>query len=100
MFLEQGTPNPEGCSVYFVVGDADELYEFQRANGVEIVVPPEDRPYGLRDYTVRDLYGYVSPSGIASTTPGRLSRSSASMSRCGWRSASPLCSTTWPSTSG
>ena len=58
IFLEQGTPNPKGCSVYFVVGDADELYEFQRANGVEIVEPPGDRPWGLRDYTVRDLHGY------------------------------------------
>ncbi len=58
MFLERGEPNPKGCSVYFVVGDADELYEFQRASGVEIVVPPEDRFYGLRDYRVRDLHGY------------------------------------------
>jgi catechol 2,3-dioxygenase-like lactoylglutathione lyase family enzyme len=58
MFLEQGTPSPEGCAVYFVVGDADELYEFQRANGVDVVEPPGDRHYGLRDYRVRDLYGY------------------------------------------
>jgi uncharacterized glyoxalase superfamily protein PhnB len=58
MFLELGTPSPEGCSVYFVVGNADELYEFQRASGVEIVLPPEDRFYGLRDYRVRDLNGY------------------------------------------
>jgi catechol 2,3-dioxygenase-like lactoylglutathione lyase family enzyme len=58
MFLEQGTPNPEGSSVYFVIGSADELYEFQRANGVEVVVPPGDRLYELRDYTVRDLHGY------------------------------------------
>ena len=59
MFLEQGTPSPKGCSVYFVIDNADELCDFQRANGVEIVVPPEDREYGLRDYSVRDLYGYV-----------------------------------------
>ena len=59
MFLEQGPPNPKGCSVYFVIDNADELYEFQRANGVEIVVPPDDREYGLRDYTVKDLYGYM-----------------------------------------
>jgi catechol 2,3-dioxygenase-like lactoylglutathione lyase family enzyme len=59
IFLEQGTPNPKGCSVSFVVGDADELYEFHRANGIEIVAPPEDRPYGIRDYAVRDLHGYV-----------------------------------------
>ncbi len=58
MFLELGTPSPKGCSVYFVVGDADELYEFQRDSGVEIVLPPEDRFYGLRDYRIRDLHGY------------------------------------------
>ncbi|RPI26362.1 MAG: hypothetical protein EHM61_11980 [Acidobacteria bacterium] len=59
IFLEQGTPDPAGCALYFVVGDADELYEFQRANGVEVVTAPGDRPYGLRDYVIHDLYGYV-----------------------------------------
>jgi catechol 2,3-dioxygenase-like lactoylglutathione lyase family enzyme len=58
VFLEQGTPNPTGFSLAFVVGNADELFEFQRDNGVEVVVPPEDREYGLRDYAVRDLYGH------------------------------------------
>lgn len=59
VFLQQGAPNPQGCAMHFVVGDADELHEFHHANGVEIVTPPEDRPYGLRDYTVRDLHGYI-----------------------------------------
>ena len=58
LFLLQGRPNPAGCSVYFVVGDVDELFEFHRANGVEIAVEPGDREYGLRDYAVRDLHGY------------------------------------------
>ena len=58
MFLERGTPSPAGCSVYFVVGDADELHEFHRAGGVEVVVPLGDRLYGLRDYRIRDLHGY------------------------------------------
>jgi catechol 2,3-dioxygenase-like lactoylglutathione lyase family enzyme len=58
LFLRQGTPQPEGCSVSFVVGNADELFEFQRANGVEIAIPPGDREYGLRDYSVRDLHGH------------------------------------------
>lgn len=58
IFLEQGTPNPEGCSVFFLISQADELWEFQRANDVEIVAPPGDRPYGIRDYTIRDLHGY------------------------------------------
>jgi catechol 2,3-dioxygenase-like lactoylglutathione lyase family enzyme len=58
VFLEKGTPCPQGCGIYFVIGDADELYEFQRSRGVEVVEPPNERQYGLRDYTVRDLDGY------------------------------------------
>lgn len=58
IFLERGTPGPEGCTLYFVVGDADRLFEYQVANGVEVVSTPTDRPYGLRDYRVRDLHGY------------------------------------------
>lgn len=59
LFLEAGTPAPQGCSLYFVVGDADELYGFHRARGVPIVEAPGDRPWELRDYTVRDLDGYA-----------------------------------------
>lgn len=59
VFLAEGTPDPRGCDLRFVVGDADELHDFHRAQGVEIVEPPGDRPYGLRDYTVRDLNGYL-----------------------------------------
>jgi hypothetical protein len=58
LFLRLGTPEPRGCAVYFVVGSADELYEHQRAMGAEVLDPPEDREYGLRDYRVRDLNGY------------------------------------------
>ncbi|MEX2284387.1 MAG: VOC family protein [Gemmatimonadota bacterium] len=58
VFLERGNPAPEGCTLYFVVGNADELYAFHHANGVEVALPPDDRDYGLRDYTVRDPYGY------------------------------------------
>jgi catechol 2,3-dioxygenase-like lactoylglutathione lyase family enzyme len=58
MFLELGQPAPQGCSVYFVVEDADELYEFHRANGVEVAQAIDDRPWHIRDYTVRDLHGY------------------------------------------
>lgn len=58
MFLQNGTPDPKGCSVYFMVGDADQLYEFHRANGVEVAQEIGDREYGIRDYVVRDLHGY------------------------------------------
>jgi catechol 2,3-dioxygenase-like lactoylglutathione lyase family enzyme len=58
MFLQNGSPCVAGCSVYFRIEDADELFAFQRANGVEVVEPVADRPWGVRDYTVRDLDGY------------------------------------------
>jgi catechol 2,3-dioxygenase-like lactoylglutathione lyase family enzyme len=58
MFLQKGTPDPKGCSVYFLVGDVDQLYEFHRANGVEVAQEIGDREYAIRDYVVRDLNGY------------------------------------------
>ena len=58
MFLRRGTPSPQGCSVHFVIGNADQLFEFQRANGVEVIHAPGNRDYGLRDYRIRDLHGY------------------------------------------
>src|SRR5260370_7799614 len=58
IFLRKGTPDPRGCFVSFMVGDADALYEFHRSQGVEVVEPIDDRPYGIRDYGVRDLHGY------------------------------------------
>ncbi|HXS94501.1 MAG TPA: VOC family protein [Candidatus Limnocylindrales bacterium] len=60
LFLSKGTPvpSPSNGAAFFVVGDADALYEFHRANGVEIPEPIADREYGMRDYAVRDLYGY------------------------------------------
>jgi catechol 2,3-dioxygenase-like lactoylglutathione lyase family enzyme len=60
IFLAKGTPapNPASAAAYFVVDDADRLYEFHRANGVEVIVPIDDREYGIRDYRVRDLNGY------------------------------------------
>jgi catechol 2,3-dioxygenase-like lactoylglutathione lyase family enzyme len=58
VFLQKGAPDPKGCSVYFLVGDADLLFEFHRAQGVEVVQTIGDRDYGIRDYVVRDLHGY------------------------------------------
>ena len=57
IFLERGAPGGDPA-VYFVVGNADDLFEAQVAQGVEVLEPPGDRPYGLRDYMVRDLNGY------------------------------------------
>jgi uncharacterized glyoxalase superfamily protein PhnB len=59
IFLMKGEPAPPGCGVYFVVGDADELYAYHSSRGADIRVVPGDRDYGLRDYTARDLDGYA-----------------------------------------
>lgn len=58
IFLQQGTPNPGASSIYFMVGDADELFAFHQANGVDVLQPPTDQDYQIRDYVVRDLHGY------------------------------------------
>ncbi len=60
IFLAKGTPSPslDAAAAYFLVDEVDPLYEFHRANGVEIARPIDDRPYGIRDYVVRDLDGY------------------------------------------
>ena len=58
IFLTEGKPAPEGCALYFVVSNADELHEMHRSKGVEVVEALGDRSYKLRDYTVRDASGY------------------------------------------
>jgi catechol 2,3-dioxygenase-like lactoylglutathione lyase family enzyme len=60
VFLSKGTPTPssDSAAAYFLVDNADDLYEFHTANGVEIAQAIDDRPYGMRDYRVRDLNGY------------------------------------------
>jgi catechol 2,3-dioxygenase-like lactoylglutathione lyase family enzyme len=63
IFLERGEPSPKGCYMYFLINDANAFYEFHQNNGVEIAVPIADRDYGLRDYAVRDLHGYVMSFG-------------------------------------
>lgn len=57
VFLEAAAPPRSATSVFFVVEDVEALYAFHAAQGVEVLVPPGDREYGIRDYTVRDLAG-------------------------------------------
>jgi len=59
VMLSQGTSNPDGWSVYFVVEDVDELHAFHRDRGVDIVDAPEDKPWGLRQYRIRDPFGHA-----------------------------------------
>lgn len=48
---------PQENALYFVIEDADEMYDFHVSQGVDIMFPPGDRPYELRDYAVRDPWG-------------------------------------------
>lgn len=56
--LGEGKSHSQGASVSFLLDDADELYQFHCANGVEIIRPIENQPWGLREYTISDKYGY------------------------------------------
>ena len=45
--------------VYCFVDNADAVYEFLKSNNVEILVPPEDQVFGLRDFNFKDLNGNI-----------------------------------------
>ena len=53
----KGNENPTGVHLFQWVRDVDSCYEEVRRRGAEIAVAPEDRPYGIRDFTVRDPNG-------------------------------------------
>lgn len=57
--LGQGeTPNPAGTLFIFVGSEIGLLYDDYRAKGVEVISPLEHKPWGMREFTVRDLNGY------------------------------------------
>jgi uncharacterized glyoxalase superfamily protein PhnB len=52
-----GTPS---CYLYVHVGQRlDDLFDVYRGRGVEIVGEPRDRPWGLRQFEIRDCNGYL-----------------------------------------
>jgi catechol 2,3-dioxygenase-like lactoylglutathione lyase family enzyme len=52
-----GTPS---CYLYVHVGQRlDDLFAVYRGRGVEIVGEPRDRPWGLRQFEIRDCNGYL-----------------------------------------
>ena len=48
---------------YFVVDDADALFAEYEAKRADLVCPPQDQLYGMRDFTVRDLDGHLMAFG-------------------------------------
>jgi uncharacterized glyoxalase superfamily protein PhnB len=51
-------PDSATRSVLVLVEDVDAHYERAIAEGAEIVHEPEDQPYGERQYSARDPWGY------------------------------------------
>jgi GNAT superfamily N-acetyltransferase len=48
----------EGHQHAFMVSGIDQLHERHRQSGVQVLSPLEAKPWGLREYTVRDPNGY------------------------------------------
>jgi uncharacterized glyoxalase superfamily protein PhnB len=53
-----GSPGPAVYLWLHVGSGLDRLFETYRARGVKIIRAPEDRPWGLRQFTVEDCNGY------------------------------------------
>jgi GNAT superfamily N-acetyltransferase len=72
----------EGHQHWFSVEDADAMMEKHRAAGAEIISAIESKPWGAREYTVRDLNGYhlrfggpikyERPAGATEALPGHI----------------------------
>jgi uncharacterized glyoxalase superfamily protein PhnB len=49
----------EGLEVMMVVDDVDGIFtEFSSKSGIEIISPLKDEPWGIREFTLRDINGY------------------------------------------
>lgn len=57
--LAQGEHEPMGVRVSFWVKDVNTLYEEVRQRGAAIAVPIGTRPYGVRDFAIRDPNGVM-----------------------------------------
>lgn len=64
------TPRNQYWAAYLYVSDADALLAEFRAKGIEPARGPEDMPYGLRDFDVRDPDGYLICFGSDLRPPG------------------------------
>jgi len=56
---------PDMFDVYFWVEDVDAFHEEVVARGAEVILPPTDQGYGLREIRVRDPFGYILAFGQA-----------------------------------
>jgi GNAT superfamily N-acetyltransferase len=77
MFSQQRAPDAVvgGQWHAFLVDGTDRLYDLHKRNGATIFSPLEAKPWGMREYTVRDLNGHFlrfgQPERDRSATTGR-----------------------------
>ena len=48
----------EDLSIYFEIADTDDLFKKYNAEGVQVRFPPQDQPWGSRDFGIQDPNGY------------------------------------------
>jgi uncharacterized glyoxalase superfamily protein PhnB len=53
--IQEKKVNPE---IFVWIENADTLFNEHVANGAEIIEPISDRPWGARQYVVKDINGY------------------------------------------
>jgi uncharacterized glyoxalase superfamily protein PhnB len=58
-------------SIYIDTSDADALHAEFQSNGADIVCPPEDQRYMMREFQVRDLDGHLIGCGHDISGGGR-----------------------------
>jgi uncharacterized glyoxalase superfamily protein PhnB len=56
---------PDMFDVYFWVEDIDAFHEEVAGKGADVILPPTDQGYGLREIRVRDPFGYILAFGKA-----------------------------------
>ena len=59
LHFAQGEHSPTGVRLFFWVRDVNALYEDVVRRGIAIDVPIGTRPYGIRDFSIRDPNGVV-----------------------------------------
>ena len=57
--FSKGEAAPAGVHLFQWVHDVDACHREMVERGVEVVVEPGDRPYSMRDFSIRDLNGVV-----------------------------------------
>jgi predicted enzyme related to lactoylglutathione lyase len=57
--LAQGEQVPTGVRIFFWVKDVNTLYEEIVRRGAAVAVPIGTRPYGVRDFAIRDPNGVM-----------------------------------------